>query len=309
MKFGQVENPAEIDFTLAPTATQTWRVLAASASPSFEAYVGCASWSRAVLSGFYPRGTKDELSYYATQFNSIELNATFYRSPSPEQVLTWKNKTLGDFKFFPKIPQSISHYSRLLGTREKVAAFTDAISFFEEKLGMCFLQLHDNYKPKDFDRLAEFIAHFPAGIPLALEVRNESWFVDSRIAERLYTLLEQYGVTNVLVDTAGRRELLHMRLTTAVAFIRFVGTNHPSDYQRLEEWVELLSRWKEAGLQKLYFFIHQDIALGDPLLATHFIEQMNAKLKINVRKPLKNTNSKQYTASHKGRNPGPNNLF
>lgn len=70
--------------------------------------VGCAKWNRAELKVFYPRGTKDELSYYSRQFNSIELNATHYGVPKKEQILIWKEKTPADFKFFPKIPQSIS---------------------------------------------------------------------------------------------------------------------------------------------------------------------------------------------------------
>lgn len=63
-------------------------------------FVGCAKWNKTDLKGFYPKGTKDELTYYATQFNSIEMNATFYGMPIPDQVTVWKNKTPESFKFF-----------------------------------------------------------------------------------------------------------------------------------------------------------------------------------------------------------------
>src|SRR5690606_6097469 len=115
-------------------------------SRPFEVYVGCAKWNKSDLKGFYPRGTKDELTYYATQFNSVELNATFYKMPTNEQVVTWKNKTGEDFKFFPKISNTISHYKRLINIEEPLAMYCDAISHFEEKLGMVFLQMIDNFK-------------------------------------------------------------------------------------------------------------------------------------------------------------------
>lgn len=286
MKFGQVEDPESVDFTLPATPPETIALLKKHRGDgNLEVYVGCAKWNRQDLKGFYPRGTKDELAYYATQFNSIELNATFYNSPSAEQVRVWREKTPDDFKFFPKIPQSVSHFSRLLNAEDKVTAFCDAISHFENKLGMAFLQMHDNYKPKDMDRLTAFLQAFPKVIPLAVEVRNAAWFADAEVATSLYGLLQTEGATNVLVDTAGRRDMLHMRLTTPSAFVRYVGANHASDYTRLDEWVTRIGQWRDAGLQQLYFFIHQNVEVESPLLATHFIAKLRSDLGIEVRGP------------------------
>lgn len=275
MKFGQVSDPSIIDFSIPKTPSATLDLLSKNKiDKPMEVYVGCAKWNKTDLKGFYPRGTKDELAYYAQQFNSIELNATFYNSPSKQQVETWREKTPTNFKFFPKIPQSISHFSRLLNSDEKVKDFVDSTVLFEDKLGMAFLQLIDNFKPKDFDRLASFLQNFPKGYPLAVEVRNEEWFTE-KIAEQYYKLLEETGKTNILVDTAGRRDMMHMRLTTPTAFIRYVGANHTSDFSRLDEWIDTIVEWKEAGLQQLYFFIHQNIEVESPLLAAHFIEKLN----------------------------------
>src|SRR3546814_17248875 len=116
----------------------------------------------------------------ATQFNSIELNATFYRSPDRKQVEAWKDKTPANFRFFPKVPTTISHYKRLQNINEPLTEFCDAISFFEDRLGMAFLQLHDNFKPKNYSHLAEFVQIFQKSIPLAVEVRNEEWFADRK---------------------------------------------------------------------------------------------------------------------------------
>lgn len=290
MKFGQTNNPEEIDFTLPSSSEHTITLLKQSVSTtSFEAYVGCAKWNRKDLKGFYPRGTKDELSYYSRQFNSIEMNATYYNSPSKEQVKIWKDKTPAEFKFFPKIPQSISHYKRLIGTDELVSSFVDSTVFFEEKLGMAFLQMHENFKPKDFDRLEHFLTTFPKGYPLAVEVRNEAWFFDSDVSQRYYKLLERTNKTNILVDTAGRRDMLHMRLTTPIAFIRYVGANHSSDYDRLLDWVRVIKEWKQAGLQKLYFFVHQNIEEESPLLAAHFIQHLNKEIGTGLKIPNKDS--------------------
>ncbi len=286
MKFGQVPDPSTVDFRIPDTPEVTCDLLNHyKTDQPFEVYVGCAKWNKTDLKGFYPKGVKDELAYYSGQFNSIELNATFYNSPSPAQVLTWKEKTPAGFRFFPKLPQSISHFSRLLNTEEKVKDFVEATLQFEEKLGMAFLQMHDNYKPKDFRRLEDFLLGFPKGYPLALEVRNQEWFSDPEVSRNLYRLLEENGVTNVLVDTAGRRDMMHMRLTTPVAFVRYVGANHSSDYSRLEEWVSTLKKWKESGLQKLYFFIHQNVEKESPLLAAHFIRNLNRELGTDLHIP------------------------
>lgn len=295
MEFGKVKEPGLVDFKLPKDAPQTHKILAANKTKDFEAYVGCAKWNKNDLKGFYPRGTKDELAYYSTQFNSIELNATFYAMPSWQQIETWKNKTPENFKFFPKLTNTISHFKRLIEVKEVVDDFCNAISNFDEKLGMAFLQLHDNFKPKDFDRLKKVVEDFPKGVPLAIEVRNSEWFDNAEIQEAFCQLLEKHNVANIIVDTAGRRDMLHMRLTSPVAFIRYVGANHSSDAKRLEDWIPRLKNWKEEGLQKLYFFVHQNAEVESPLLAKDFIEKLNKALKTNVPVPTIK--------------PGQNNLF
>ena len=286
MKFGKVENPELVDFTLPKTLKETIDLLnKADKSDNFEVYVGCAKWNKQDLKNFYPPKTKDELSYYSTQFNSIELNATYYRSPSKENVETWANKTPKDFKFFPKIPQSISHYGRLQNVTDKLNQYLDAVALFEEKLGMIFLQMHENFAPKDFEKLENFIQNFPKGYPLAVELRHEDWFSNEENFNQLVSLLEKHNISNIIVDTAGRRDMVHMRLTSNEAFVRFVGANIPSDYERLDEWIETIKLWKAEGLQKLYFFIHQNLELESPMLAKYFIKKLNDDLDLDIRGP------------------------
>lgn len=285
MKFGQVEDPSQIDFSLPKDHQKTAEILKKSKSKKLDISVGCAKWNKTDLKGFYPKGTKDELTYYGTQFNSIELNATFYGMPSPEQVQTWKEKTPADFKFFPKITNTVSHFRRLLNINDVVTQFATAVLNFDEKLGMVFLQLHDNFKPKDYERLEKFVQDWPKEVPLAIELRNNEWFTDEEIFNKTCELFEKNQITNIIVDTAGRRDMLHMRLTTPVAFIRYVGANAESDYTRLDDWIERIKVWKEEGLEKLYFFVHQNIEKASPLLSAYFIENLNKEFGTSIHIP------------------------
>jgi uncharacterized protein YecE (DUF72 family) len=287
MLFGSVDDPEVIDFTLPKDHPGTKKMLTRKGgSGKFEVFVGCAKWNKTDLKNFYPKGVKDELEYYATQFNSIELNATFYQPYGREQYEIWRKKTPDGFKFFPKVNQTVSHMRRLNNVEEPTKAFVDATSGLEDKLGMIFLQLHDNFKPKDFARLEKFVNDFPKGVPLAIELRNTEWFSDPEQAEKVYQLFEDHNISNIIVDTAGRRDLLHMRLTSPSAFIRYVGANHPSDYTRLDPWVERIKQWKNQGLENLYFFVHQNHEVESPLLSAYLIKKLNSLFDLNLQIPL-----------------------
>ena len=281
MKFGQVEDPSQIDFTLPKDHPRTKEILAKNKSGLKDISIGCAKWNKTDLKGFYPKGTKDELTYYATQFNSIELNATFYSLPSPEQILTWKEKTPADFKFFPKITNTVSHFRRLINVDDVVTNFSTSMLNFGDQLGMVFLQLHDNFKPKDYDRVEKFVKSWPREVPLAIELRSAEWFEEETFG-KVTQLFEENNITNIIVDTAGRRDMLHMRLTTDSAFIRYVGANAESDYERLDDWLERIKIWKKEGLKNLYFFVHQNVEKASPLLSAYFIEKLNSEFGTDI---------------------------
>ena len=288
MKFGKVDDPGSIDFTLPPDHPDTKILLnskAIKAKPQL--YVGCAKWNKQDLKNFYPRGTKDELGYYSRQFNSIELNATFYRLFPKDQFEKWYEKVPADFKFFPKVTQNISHLKRLINASELLPEYLDHTLLLKEKLGCIFLQMHNNFQPKNWDRVEKFVAAWPKEVPFAIEFRHTDWFNEELVAEKLYHLLETNDIANVLVDTAGRRDIMHMRMTNSEAFIRFVGANHPTDYERLDDWVARLGVWIEEGISKIDFFIHQNVEKESPLLATHFIKKMNEKYDFDLHLPGK----------------------
>lgn len=284
MKFGRVDHPEHIDFTIPPDHPDTKVLLARNKEEKpLQLYVGCAKWNRQDLKNFYPRGTKDELVHYATQFNSIELNATFYRIFPAETYEKWYDKTPAGFKFFPKIVNSVSHLRRL---NDHVYPILDeylaVTSLLKEKLGTIFLQLHNNFGPKNWDRVVRFVEYWPKEFSLAMEFRHTDWFNDVTVSQELYHLLEENNIANILVDTAGRRDLMHMRLTNNEAFVRYVGANHPTDYDRLDDWTDRLKDWKDQGLKHIHFFVHQNMELASPLLSAHLIEKLNKDLGVNL---------------------------
>ncbi len=280
MKFGKVETVEEIDFTLPPDHPQTKEVLSNYKSNSWNnVRVGHSTWK---IFTSTQRSTKDELSYYATQFNAIELNASFYRIFPDAQFETWYGKATEDFQFSPKIPRIISHIKRLNDTERLVDDVVANMLPLKEKLGCCFLQMPDNFMPKWMERLEPFFKHWPKEIPLAVELRHTDWYNDQHIADQLNDLLLKYNLASVIVDAAGRRDLLHMRLTNATAFIRYNGANHPSDYTRLDDWLERIGEWYEQGLKQLYFYVHQNLEEASPLLSAYFIEKFNKKFGTDI---------------------------
>jgi uncharacterized protein YecE (DUF72 family) len=287
MKFGGVENVEGLDLSLPEDHPETKRVLGNNKEPLNTVSVGCAKWNKQDLKGFYPRGTKDELQYYAREFNSIELNATFYNLYDENQIATWRDKTPDNFKFFPKIPRYVSHLKRLNDYGTYLEDYFRGIVAFKEKLGMLFLQLHNNFGPKEENlrRLTAFIEDFPTELSLGVELRHTDWFNNEEASTTLYNLLETKQMSNIIVDTAGRRDLMHMRLTSPDVFVRYVGANHETDYTRLDEWVDRLVEWKKLGMRNLYFFIHQNLEKESPLLSAYFIKSLNEAIGTDIKTP------------------------
>lgn len=279
MEFGRIDEQqlAMVDFRLPPDPDVNGEVLKEGKGKT-KFYIGCAKWGRKDWIGkLYPHGTKEKdfLEHYARLFNSIELNATFYKSPSVEQVTAWRQKVGNDFLFCPKFTQTITHLKRLNNTQAEVDSFLHAISAFGKNLGPIFLMPNPQMGPKQKPVLERFIDDFPKDVELFLEVRHPDFFTDGFDAE-LYDFLRRHQRGTIITDAAGRRDCVHMHLSTPEAFIRFVGNGlHPTDYTRIDEWVQRIKLWMKKGLETLYFFMHQHDELHSPELIRYFIEQMN----------------------------------
>ena len=287
MQFGKVLNPELVDFTLPKDHPDTLKTFQNQKPQSKQPkiYIGAARWGRQDMKGFYPRGTKDDLAYYSSQFNAIEMNSTFYRIFPPEQFVKWRDRTPDGFKFFPKIPQEISHFKQLNHFQEPTDRFLLAASELGDKLGTVFLQLKEQFAPNRFHLLQHFVEDWPTDLPLTVEVRHLDWFEDPVVANELHHLLSSNATQFTLVDTPGRRDMLHMRLPNPKPFVRWVAAYHNVDYQRLDNWVDRIESWTTQGMEELQFFVHQKVEPEAALLSSYFIQQLNVRMGWNLKAP------------------------
>lgn len=289
MKVGKLEQAdlEHADLSLPSDTAQTKAVLKKGKGKT-KFYVGCAKWDRPDWVGIlYPPGTKkkDFLSYYSSVFNSIEFNGFYYNKPVAETIAKWVETVPEGFKFCPKFTQYITHVKRLKDTEAAVDEFLAAIRVFGNTLGAINLMPHPQMDVSKRTVIEKFIEHIPDDIPLFLELRHYSWY-EQGYDKEMGDFLAKHKRGTIITDVAGRRDLTHMNLTTPECFVRFEGNAlHPSDYTRIDDWVQRLKQWKEDGLERCYFFMHQqDHEETSPPLLRYFIEQANkhcdAQLKV-----------------------------
>lgn len=280
MDFGKLPSVEKVDFSLPAEPAGNATVLAGLEKPGTPVlYVGPTGYNMKPWVGrWYPPGAQEKsfLKHYGTQFNTIEFNTTHYRIPDTETVRRWKEAVPDDFRFCPKIPQTVSHARDLGLSGGEMAVFCDHILHFEANLGCCFMQLPPQFAPIDQNILARFLGYFSAKIPLAIEVRHPAFFKASGEAEAFFELLKKTNTAAVITDVAGRRDVCHMRLTNARTLVRFVGNSdqvlYDGDRFRVSAWAERLSRWFENGLHEAYFFTHEPDNLLGPELTEYCCE-------------------------------------
>lgn len=290
MEFGRVDDSEidSVDFTLPADPIRTKEVLGGQKAKHTEVYVGCAKWGRKEWVGkIYPKGTKDKdfLEAYGRQFNCIEFNAIFYKLPSHEQVRIWKSKVKPDFKFCPKFTDAITHIKRLKNTKHETDLLLDVLSEFGDQLGPMFLMPHPQMGPKHYDIISEYLQSLPLDIKVFLELRHPDWYIPENL-DRMLSFCTQHGVGTVITDTSGRRDCAHMELTLPEAFIRFVGNGlHPTDYTRIDEWVQRIKLWNDSGIEKLWFFMHQHDEQYSPELSKYLIDELNTHCGLHIQPP------------------------
>ena len=291
MEFGRVEKSElkKINFSLPADSAQTKKVLSKSKkSAELKIFAGCAKWARPDWIGsLYPQKTKaaDFLREYAKQLNCIEHNAAFYGLPTPQQIEEWKSKVGKDFLFCPKFPDTITHLRRLKNVEELLSDFFIFLQDLGKNLGPVFLMPHPQMGAKHFETIIDFLDLLPTDIDVFVELRNPEWYKKENAA-MMFSALEKRKRGTVITDAAGRRDCVHMNLTTPKAFIRFVGNSlDDSDYSRIDEWVQRIKKWSTAGLKECYFFMHQHDEKYSPYLIKYLIEELNKHCKLNIKVP------------------------
>jgi uncharacterized protein YecE (DUF72 family) len=292
MEFGRVTEKEldEIDFTLPPDPTFNKKIIKGKRVKDPKVYLGCAKWGRTEWIGkIYPPKTKEKdfLNYYVEHYNSIELNATHYKIYGVEGIKKWADKAKGkDFKFCPKMYQGITHRGSLKGKDFITNEFFRGIVAFEEHLGPTFIQLSETFSPKRKEELFTFLATMPTDLQFFVEVRHADWFAKDNIREEFFNKLNELNMGAVITDTSGRRDCAHMYLTVPKAFIRYVGNSlHPTDYTRVDEWIERMKYWLDKGLKELYFFMHMHDEAFSPELTVYMVDKLNKECGLSLIKP------------------------
>jgi uncharacterized protein YecE (DUF72 family) len=222
--------------------------------------VGCSGWNyRHFREVVYPKGlpARRWLEHYATIFDTVEVNATFYRLPTRKAVAGWVEQTPPGFLFSIKASRYLTHVKRLTDLGPGLERFYERIEplVASPKLGPVLWQLPATFR-RDDERLGAALERLPPGRH-CFEFRHESWF-----REDVYALLRERGVALVIGDHPGR-PFQTRELTAGWTFVRFHGGHgEGGDYTdaELATWRRRLAQWRRRV--EVYAYFNNDWALA-----------------------------------------------
>jgi uncharacterized protein YecE (DUF72 family) len=246
--------------------------------------LGTSSFTASGWEGsFYPRGmqSRDFLSYYATQFATVEVDSTFYGCPIARTVNNWTARTPESFIFSVKVPQVITHEKALVDCDSELKEFVKTMDFLGPKLGPMVFQFpyFDRWKfPKQDVFLAvlvPFLKKLPADHKYAIEIRNKSW-LNARFAD----VLREYSVALAMTDTSFMPRPWEMKeqfdlITTDFLYVRWLGDRKGIEQETkiwdktivdrrsdLNNWVDLLKVMvNDKRIRKLFAYANNHYAL------------------------------------------------
>jgi uncharacterized protein YecE (DUF72 family) len=220
-------------------------------------WIGCSGWNyRDWRGAFYPQGVpvRRWLEHYATRFDTVEVNNTFYRLPSRSAAQGWAEQTPNDFVFVLKASRYLTHVKRLTDLGQGVKRFYERIEPLIEagKLGPVLWQLPANFH-RDDERLARALESLPEGRH-CFEFRHESWFHPN-----VYRLLRKHRVALVIGDDPSRPFQTH-EMTANWTYIRFHrgGRGRGGNYSEseLERWKRRIASWRSK--REVFAFFNND---------------------------------------------------
>jgi len=191
---------------------------------------------------FYPADCAKSkwLEYYTEHFDTVELNATFYRLPQLKTFENWKTRTPDHFLWALKANKYITHIKQLKEPQEPLERFYTAASGLKEKLGPILFQLPPSlsFDEKEFENFCQFLNPSQRH---TLEVRHPSW-----ISDRLFVILKKHNIAFCIADTAGRYPY-HEVVTSDFVYIRLHGSKklYASEYseKELQAWAKKIKEW------------------------------------------------------------------
>jgi uncharacterized protein YecE (DUF72 family) len=234
-------------------------------------YIGTSAFTAAGWEGsFYPKGMKpaDYLSFYATRFNSVEVDSTFYRTPALSTVKGWDSKTPPGFLFAAKVPQLVTHEKVLVDCDTEFKEFVQTMDLLGDKLGPLLLQFgYFNKKAfvgvNDFlARLKPFLKRLPKDHRFVVEIRNKNWLVPQFVET-----LRERGVALALIDQSWMPRPAQWfekfdPVTANFTYVRWLGDRKGIEEKtktwdkiivdrraELSEWAEILGKVHKRKIQ------------------------------------------------------------
>jgi uncharacterized protein YecE (DUF72 family) len=225
-------------------------------------HVGCSGWVYRHWRGlFYPEGLPQKRWFerYSEEFDTVEINASFYRLPLESTFDGWREKAPPGFRYAVKANRFITHMKKLVGCDEEIANFINLARRLQHTLGPILYQLPPSLH-RDLARLEAFLNQLPSDLEHVVEFRHASWYDEDVLA-----LLDRYGVGFVTHDLKGLKSPRWASGRTA--YVRFHGSGgryrgRYSDAD-IEEWADWLRNQREQG-RSAWAYFNNDIG-GDAI--------------------------------------------
>lgn len=221
--------------------------------------IGTSGWTYDSWRGpVYPAGVPDarRLEYYAANlFDTVELNASYYRWPPDNSFRSWRRRLPPGFEFTVKAPRGLTHAKRLFEPERWIERIRTSLALLEDRIGVLLVQLPPGM-PRDDARLDYFLGALPAGLPVAVEFRHDSWHV-----EDVFALLERHRAAYVVMSGAGLPCIL--RATAGFVYVRFHGPDSRHLYagryddDAMRWWADRIGEWRSQG-RSVYAYFNND---------------------------------------------------
>jgi uncharacterized protein YecE (DUF72 family) len=217
--------------------------------------IGTSGWSYDHWTGvLYPPklAATRRLAVYVEEFDTVELNASFYRWPTPARFTQWRDQLPDGFTMTVKAPRGLTHARRLGSPEqwiERIAAGWDALG---NRRAALLVQLHPAQQ-RDDERLDHFLSAVPDLIPVAMELRHPSWDDPA-----VYDLLRGHGAAYVVMSGPGLPSVV--TATAGLAYLRLHGPGEEAMYsgsydtEELRRWAREIRAWDAEGRDVLVYF-------------------------------------------------------
>jgi uncharacterized protein YecE (DUF72 family) len=203
------------------------------------------------------------LTYYASLFSSVEINATFYKLPKMETIEKWAGSVPEDFRFTFKVPKGVTHAKDLQFSFEELERFAETVSQVGDKKGCLLVQLPPKVSREKEEELAgilESLSENVKGWHIAVEFRHPSWYNSA-----VYRMLQGYGASMVEHDKSPF-EMPKVEVAKNFSYLRFHGPegNYRDSYDDavLDAYAKRIAGWVKDGKEVYAYFNN---TMGDAL--------------------------------------------